>query len=327
MDNQFDARRLVRRPPRVPARFDSARARGGARRARFPHATWLLLAGFVTVALGADSALAWGPLTHVQLSGELLGNLSLLPAGIAALLARHSWHYVYGNVAADIVFAKKLSRIKQICHHWTTGFSILDACETEADRAFAYGYLSHLAADTVAHNKYLPRQMAMSRSTINFGHLYWEVRADAMTEADCWQRMRETLRQDFPGARTLLEKHLRSTLLSFGANRRVFNQLNLLVSLRSWRRSVSLWSRVSRWPLAENVLGDYRDESLDRMVDLLTHLSSSSVLHEDPNGNAALGYARIQRRQLRQMLRARMPLGHVVAEAANVHAPRRRTRE
>ena len=282
----------------------------------------LLLAGMALLVCATEAS-AWGGATHIKLAGDVLANLWVLPASVAALLSKHTWHYLYGNVAADIVLAKKLSRVKQICHHWTTGFSILKQAQGEEDHAFAYGYLSHLAADTVAHNKFLPRQFAVSRSTLSFGHLYWELRADSRIEEDHWASLRETLGRSYPGPRLLLEQHLTSTLLSFTTNKVVFERMNLLTCMSAWRKSVEHWTRISRWPLDDDVLGDYRTESLDRIVDVLTHETASAVLHDDPNGNSALAYAKAQRRQLRQMKRARMSHDHVVAEAAALHAPAR----
>ena len=135
-----------------------------------------------------DTVLAWGPGTHIALSGSILERLHLLPAAIGALLARHGIAYLYGSIAADMVFAKRLSRVKQFCHHWSTGFGLLDAARTDRDRSFAYGYLSHLAADTVAHGKFVPRQIVVSNYAVGLGHLYWELRADSMQISlrICW---------------------------------------------------------------------------------------------------------------------------------------------
>jgi hypothetical protein len=47
-------------------------------------------------------------------------------------------------------------------------------------------------------------------------------------------------------------------------------------------------------------------------------------LHDDPNGNVALAYARAQRRQLRQLNRAGIPDSEIIREAAAGHAPTRR---
>jgi len=47
----------------------------------------------------------------------------------------------------------------------------------------------------------------------------------------------------------------------------------------------------------------------------------SPVLEHDPNGNAALAYTKLQRRQLRQMSRMGIIAPHILYEAAAGHAP------
>ena len=79
----------------------------------------------VFLVLPAAEALAWGPATHVKLASDLLDLSHLLPAAVAGLLARCRRDYIFGNIAADVVLAKRLSRVRQFCHHWATGFAIL----------------------------------------------------------------------------------------------------------------------------------------------------------------------------------------------------------
>lgn len=264
---------------------------------------------------------AWGPATHVQIASDLLANLWLLPAGLAGLIAGYRRHFLYGAVATDTVLAKKFSRVKQVCHRWTTGFGLLEEARTDSAKAFAYGYLAHLAADTVAHNKYLPRQMAVSRSTVTFGHPYWEIRADALVEKPHWMELRKVLRGTYAEPEKMMRDRLSETLLSYRTNRVLFKRVNLLTSLRGWRKSVDFWSHLSRFALDPDVLNAYRAESLDRISDLLTHGHASSIVYEDPNGNAALAQAKAQRRQLRQMKWAGMPHAHIIREAAAGLAP------
>ncbi len=272
----------------------------------------------------AETAWAWGPLTHVRLAEQVLSQLWLLPAGVAALLARQAREYIFGSIAADVVFAKKLSRIKQICHQWSTGFALLDRAESDAGRAFAYGYLSHLAADTIAHNKFLPLQILSSGTTVTFGHLYWELRADSMLPSGYWMDLRRSLHQRHDEAHDLLADHLTRTLLPYGVNRRIFQRINLLASARQWHQTMRLWSRLSRWPLDNETLADFHAESLDRIVSVLEHGASSSVLYDDPNGNSTLAHARRQKRLLRQLRRARLPLAGIVSETVRNHVPRPR---
>lgn len=279
-----------------------------------------LAVGILLVA--GNGAWAWGPLTHIRLSQELLANLWMLSPAVAALLAKHARYFVFGNIAADVVFAKKLSRVKQICHRWSTGFTLLDAARTEESRAFASGYLAHLAADTVAHNKYLPRQIMLCGSTIALGHLYWEVRADAAIEQDHWTPLRSAIRHRYVEAERLMQEHLTATLLPFGINRRIFRRMNLLTCANSWRRTVRVMSKVSRWPLPWSTLNDYHAESLDRIISVLQNGSDSPVVREDPNGNTALLMARARRRQVRRLKRERLPVDDLVHRVARAHEPR-----
>ena len=280
----------------------------------------LLAAALVLVF--APEAWAWGSATHVKLASDVLAHLSLLPAAVAGIIAAHRRYFMYGNVATDTVLAKKMSKVKQICHRWDTGFKLLETSKTDEGRAFGYGYLAHLAADTVAHNKFLPRQMAVARSTVAFGHFYWEVRADAHVPKRHGRQLSRLVRAEYPEPEALLEEHLLSTMLSFRTNRLIFRQVNRLASERGWRRSVEFWSRLSRYDLDVRILNEYHEESVGRVVDVLRHGLASEVMHEDPNGNASLAYARAQRRQLRRLKRARIPHTQVIREAAAGHAPK-----
>lgn len=281
----------------------------------------LIISAAVVGVLSAD-AMAWGPATHVKLGCDLLGQLQLLPAAVAAILAANRKSYLFGNIAADVVVAKRLSRIKQFCHHWQTGFAILDDARTDSGRAFALGYLSHLAADTVAHSKFLPRQMTVTRTTMSFGHLYWELRADSTVGPHYWRVLREVLDEAFSEHQAILSARLTDTFLPFSVNWRVFYRTNTLVSRRTWLRAMHRISHVSRWHLSDQLMREYRAESLERMLDVVVNHKSAEVLHEDPNGNAALAYTRMQRRQLRQMARAGLTAPYILHEAEMVHAPR-----
>lgn len=282
----------------------------------------LIIAGIVLLILaGPSRAYGWGPATHVKLATDVLENLHLLAAATAAILGRYGKDYLFGNIAADVVTAKRLSRIRQVCHHWATGFSILDEAQTDQGRAFALGYLSHLAADTVAHGKFLPRQMTLTRTTMSFGHIYWELRADATIGTHYWHRLRAVLGDVNEEHERTLSVRLTDTFLPFAMNWRLFHRMNRFVSRRLLRRAMDGWHRLSRWQLSDQLMREYRAECVGRMIDVLQNGRQSRVCHEDPNGNAALAYTRVQRRQLRQMARSGLIVPHILYEVAAVHAP------
>jgi len=283
---------------------------------------WVLgFAAFVVVLTPTDAS-AWGPATHVKLASDLLDQLHLLPPALALLLARYRKDYLFGNIAADVVMAKRLSRIKQMCHHWATGFAMFDDAPDDRGRAFALGYLSHLAADTVAHNKFLPRQMTLTRTTMTFGHLYWELRADSTIGPYYWAQLRTALKEVYAQHEAVLSSRLTDTFLPFPVNWRLFYRMNRFVSRRLWLKAMQHMVAASRWNLSDHLMREYRAECLARMIDLVTHLQQSTLLHEDPNGNAALAYTKMQRRQLRQMARAGLITPHMLYEAEQVHSPK-----
>lgn len=284
--------------------------------------TWYGAAVALYVLLAsAEDACAWGPATHVGLASTVLDSLSVLPPAIAALLARHRASFIYGNIATDVVFAKRLSRIKQCCHHWSTGLRLLDAAQDERAKAFAYGYLSHLAADTVAHGKYVPRQIVVSGSSINFGHMYWELRADATESDGSWQLLQRVLQLDHSGHHQTLERHLTDTFLPYDVNRLLFRRISALTVRQSFRRTVSAWGRCSRWDLSPTLVDDYRSESLNRIVSILCEGHRSALLREDPNGTSALMHVHVRRREVRRLRRRGMPIEQRLHETSRSLAP------
>ena len=271
----------------------------------------------------ADDAFAWGPLTHVVLGKSVLGYLGLLPGATALLLRRHHIAFLYGNIAADFVFAKRLSRVKQSCHHWSTALRLLETAPDEEGRAFAYGYLSHLAADTVAHGKYVPRQIVVSGTSVNFGHLYWELRADSAKSEHGDGLLKDVLDRTHTRHHAMLACHLTGTFLSHDMNRFLFERMSALVVTRGFRRTVDVWSRCSRWRLSPPLLDGYLTESLDRILSVLGDPVRSAVLKDDPNGTSAFMQLRVDRRELRRLKRKGVSVARRIQEASLSLAPDR----
>lgn len=279
--------------------------------------------GFLVVLGLEEAALAWGPATHVGLSEVALGQLSVLPGAVAAILGRHALSYLYGSIAADIVFAKRWSRVKQFCHHWSTGFRLLESAEDDRAQAFAYGYLSHLAADTIAHGKYVPHQISTSRGSQNFGHLYWELRADSAQTNQTWNRLQDVICADHTHHHGAMQHHITNTLLSFPMNRVLFDGMNSLAVRQSFRRTIDTWGRLSRWPLRSDLLKGYEYESVDRILSVLSEGKRSAVLREDPNGTAALMNLTVRRAEDRRRKRRGVGMDRRLREATHEFAPQR----
>ena len=115
--------------------------------------TTLSLAAVALLILAFPSdAQAWGPLAHLNFSAQALASLGVVQPGLRGVLQDFGNEFLYGSLAADIVVGKNMARYLYHCHNGRVGFIVFKHARAGGEQAFALGFLSHLAADTVAHN-------------------------------------------------------------------------------------------------------------------------------------------------------------------------------
>jgi len=239
-----------------------------------------------------DPLAAWGPGTHIALGGLVLGASHLLPPAIAALLVRHPIDFLYGSIAADISLAKKYAPEGRHCHHWHVGEEIHDEANTEALRAMSLGYLSHLAADTVAHNLYVPRQLLFSTTTAGIGHTYWEHRMDVHVGEPHMREARRVVREhDHSAADELMDRVLSSTLFSFRTNRAFFRGMISASADQRWIRIFDRILKRSRFDVTDDLVERYLALSFDAVVEYLRDRGASGPASMDPIGDERLHLA------------------------------------
>ena len=222
----------------------------------------LLVAGFILI---PSFAFAWGPLTHMYLGNELLSFSPLIPAGILALLRKHKQDFLYGNLMADMILGKKYLPDDKSSHSWDVGLKLLDQAKTWPERAFAYGYLSHLAADSVAHE-------ALTDEKGNMGHTWVEMKADSLIDKIYWFQTVLISKKVRKRSDLLLEHSLDRYMFSFKTNKRLYRSMVFLSFLNKKRKT-----GVDR-----DLISELHDESIARMLDLLQHGTDSLVLHKNP---------------------------------------------
>ncbi len=259
------------------------------------------LLGLAILVLTPSVAHAWTPGTHVFLGEAVMHSLALLPPAIAELLREFPRDFLYGSIAADTSIAKKYAPVGRHCHSWNVGMEIYDRAQDDPLRAFGLGYLSHLAADSVAHNYFVPRQLAVTSSTSSLGHSYWESRFETHLGTECARRARELILIDHARSDGLLDRVLSPTIFSTPTNRRIFRGMVIVADNESWQRIFQLMMDKSRWDLAEEDVGSYLARSYDFIVDLLRRMEHAEPYRLDPSGDAALRMAKqVRRRVLRE---------------------------
>src|SRR2546430_3542276 len=262
-------------------------------------ALMMVLAGAAIVLLPSP-AYAWTPGTHVFLGEAVMRSLDLLPSAIAELLRAYPYDFLYGSIAADTSIAKKYAPVGRHCHSWTVGLEIYDGAEDDSLRAFALGYLAHLAADAVAHNYFVPKQLAITSSTSSLGHSYWESRFETHLGERYSRRARDLITLDHSRSDGLLDRILSPTIFSTPTNRRIFRGMVVVADSESWQRIFQLMTDNSRWDLEDDEVSGYLDRSFDYIVDFLRRVEASEAYALDPSGDEPLRQAkRVRRTALR----------------------------
>ena len=243
-------------------------------------------------------AWAWGVGMHLQVGSWLLQQLAQLPPHLQTLLAAYPHDYLYGCISADITLGKKHTHYLQHCHSWRIGRQVLTAASDDSQQACAYGYLSHLAADTIAHGYYVPYKLMRSYNTALLQHAYWEMRFEADVDQDSWNLAKALGRFDFSENDRMMRSVLSDTIFSFGTNKRLFDSLLLLNRLKRWQKALAALGRTTRWPLHESDRQEYFDLACSATLSLLRDFETSPWLAADPTGERALAAAGKVRKNL-----------------------------
>ena len=268
-----------------------------------------------------DNVLAWGPATHMQLGWNILNNLSMIIGPVRSLIEAYPYDYLYGCISADIVVGKRFARELNHCHNWNVGFKVLDKADSQSQKAFAYGYLSHLAADTIAHNHFVPEKMVTAYSTRLLRHFYWELRFDAMADRMVWNLPYKIMEQVHQDNDPLLERVIWDTLLSFKTNKTIFNNVLLLHRMEQWHKMINKLSSYSRWGLHEEDVTIYYQRSFNAVIDIMNNHQNAGCLIEDPAGRKNLAMAKRLRRRMKLRKMVGMPVNMPVFPFKEVSHP------
>ncbi|MGE0553485.1 MAG: zinc dependent phospholipase C family protein [Gemmatimonadales bacterium] len=242
---------------------------------------------------------AWTPGTHIFLGETVLGNLKLLPPLVADLLHAFPYDFLYGSIAPDTSLAKHYVPPGRHSHYWNVGQETFDFAEADALRAFGLGYLAHLAADTVAHNYFVPRQLLLTSSSKSMGHSYWELRAETHLTDRFSRKARDLIQMDHTAADRHLGRIISPTIFSVETNRRLFRGMVHLAHTRRWQQVIKSARERSRWALSHDDVERHLSLSYDLTMEMLHEVAALAghARRLDPSGAEALRRVKQWRRR------------------------------
>ncbi len=260
----------------------------------------------LAVILIPETAYAWGPGMHLESALVVLDHLRDIAPAIAAIISEHPRHFIYGSVSPDILVGKRYAGYHWHCHNWNVAKVLLDSAKTTAEQAGVYGYLCHLAADTVAHNYYIPYKTIRGYNARLLSHTYWELRYDLHVDPRVWKEVSTVIKGDYTDLDALMEKTLRKTVLSFRKSRLIFRGILKLEQLKHLRKTMQVLAKQSPWKIEPERVSRFYDLTMQTVMALLKNPQRAQCLSADPSGAARLSEALQLRNRIRENLRRKV---------------------
>ncbi|BDG01601.1 zinc dependent phospholipase C family protein [Anaeromyxobacter oryzae] len=264
-------------------------------------ATLSLAVAAVAILAWPSDAHAWGPLAHLSFSAQALANLGVVQPSVRAVLQDFGNEFLYGSLAADIVVGKNMARYLYHCHNWRVGFNVFKQARPGDEQAFALGFLSHLAADTIAHNYFVPYKTVASFHKTNTRHAYWELRYDQRMDRDLSRLARQVSTRAIRGHDVFLARALTgSSVIPFGVSKQLFR--GLVASAR-----MSRFHHLSRFALAPerklvleaDLVSETNTLALEAILGLLSEGERCEAARADATGGRNIKLASDLRKQLK----------------------------
>lgn len=253
---------------------------------------------------------AWGVGFHMMHGSMILKNIQSIAGPMVEILRAFPRDFLYGCVSADIFIGKGSKYHADHCHNWSVGRKLLYQAEDPRLKAFACGYLSHLAADIIAHNVYVPNQLYLTSSTTRWGHIYWELRADEFTDHKYWKQVLEIISIPNDESDLYVQKIVKKNLISFEMKKKLFTQAVRLYDYGKRSQTFELLSRNSRWDVTEGYINALNMKCLHLIADVLNNPQNAVSYRYDPIGSLRLANAKKLRRFSKRMHR-KDPTGFV----------------
>ncbi len=210
-----------------------------------------------------ESSYAWGPLSHTYLAQQTFNFSHLIPISLVPIINSYYQYFIYGNLIPDVVIGKKYLPECKNPHSWKTGFNLLDVAKTPEEQAFAYGFLTHLAADAILHKEI--------KNLNPLQHMIFEFKADRMVDRLHWLQIMAINKRVKKVSERFFEQSILDSIPTMKTLKKIYKSFIFLSGLN--------FGELKDSTSFENL----HVKSLNAMLDILNNGKNSDIIKISPN--------------------------------------------
>lgn len=210
-----------------------------------------------------DTSYAWGPLTHAYLSQQIFNLSHLIPISLLPVIKTFRDYFVYGNILPDTVIGKKYLPDEKNPHSWKTGLNLLQEAKTSEEKAFAYGFLTHLAADAILHHDI--------RNLNPIQHMIFELKADRIVDRFYWFQIMTINKKVRRVSDKLLEQTIVNPVVSIKTSNKIYKSLIFLSAFNMGELK------------NPQAFDTFHLKSLTAMLEVLNHGEKANIINLPPH--------------------------------------------
>ncbi len=210
-----------------------------------------------------EPSYAWGPLTHTYLSQQIFNLPHLIPLSVLPLINTYREYFMYGNILPDTVIGKKYLPKDKNPHSWKMGLTLLNEAKKSEEKAFAYGFLTHLAADAILHNEI--------KELNPLQHMFFELKADRIIDRYYWLQIMSINKRVKKVSDDFFEQTLFNPIFSLKTSKKIYRSLIFLSAFNVGElKNPAFFSR-------------FHERSLEAMLDILNEGERADIINFPPN--------------------------------------------
>jgi len=219
---------------------------------------------------------AWGPGVHLNIAATIIDPIKTVSSTIGYVLLNNLDEFFYGALAPDFIIGKKYAKENRHSHNWDIAFDMLKYANTDKEKAFSYGYISHLSADAIAHSVMIPSIVEKNRMR-SVKHLYIETFADVYYGSEYKNIAAAILKKHNKYLDIEMKSRVDSVIFSFGISKMLFKASTKMSFSKGLNNFMIKAKFAEIAALNKKIIENYLDISKEVSIDAIINLKDAPI--------------------------------------------------